>query len=77
MLADDTFVTMSFGRVCLDFWKLPVEVGNKNENRTVFNRYPFSSCAQREPTIYALADAPQALADLAGRKVAGKVALVP
>ena len=30
-----------------------------------------------EPTIYALADAPRALADLAGRKVAGKVALVP
>ena len=30
-----------------------------------------------EPTIYALADAPTALADLAGRKVAGKVALVP
>ena len=30
-----------------------------------------------EPTIYPLADAPRALADLAGRKVAGKVALVP
>ena len=30
-----------------------------------------------EPTIYGLADAPRALADLAGRKVAGKVALVP
>ena len=30
-----------------------------------------------EPTTYALADASKALADLAGRKVAGKVALVP
>lgn len=30
-----------------------------------------------EPTIYALSDASKALADLAGRKVAGKVALVP
>ena len=30
-----------------------------------------------EPTTYALSDASKALADLAGRKVAGKVALVP
>ncbi len=30
-----------------------------------------------EPTTYALGDAARALADLAGRKVAGKVALVP
>ncbi|MEX0718464.1 MAG: glycoside hydrolase domain-containing protein [Planctomycetaceae bacterium] len=47
--------TAGFGRVCLDFWKLPVQVGDRTESANLFNKYPFSSCAQRQPTIYALA----------------------
>lgn len=47
--------TRGFGRVCLDFWKLPVQVGNRTEQQNLFNKYPFSSCSQRQPTIYVLA----------------------
>jgi hypothetical protein len=42
------------GRICLDFW--PVLKGNRG-NSDVYNRYPHSSCAQREPSLKRLSTA--------------------
>jgi hypothetical protein len=36
------------GRICLDFW--PVMRGKRGA-RDIYNRYPHSSCAQREPSL--------------------------
>ena len=36
------------GRICLDFW--PVLKGGR-DNPDIYNRYPHSSCAQREPSL--------------------------
>jgi NADPH:quinone reductase len=51
--------------------------GNQAMLASILELIERGDLAPVEPTIYALADAPRALADLAGRKVAGKVALVP
>ncbi|MCG3177928.1 MAG: hypothetical protein BIFFINMI_00251 [Phycisphaerae bacterium] len=40
------------GRVCLDFW--PV-IGDKRRPTNIYNRWPESSCDQREPTTMRLA----------------------
>ena len=45
--------TRGFGRVCLDFWNFKMG----REKRNLFNRWPQSSCAQREPTVCHLAHA--------------------
>ncbi|MHC4914307.1 MAG: glycoside hydrolase domain-containing protein [Planctomycetota bacterium] len=37
------------GRICLDFW--PVMKGKRNRTVDIYNRYPHSSCAQREPSL--------------------------
>jgi len=42
--------TKGIGRTCLDYW--PVLKGS-GEN-TLYNRYPFSSCAQRAPTLMSM-----------------------
>ncbi len=41
------------GRICLDFWEV-MPKSNADYN-TVFNRWPFSTCSQREPTCFRLA----------------------
>lgn len=43
--------TRGFGRVCLDYWNLKMG----SQKRNIFNRWPHSSCAQREPTVCHLA----------------------
>jgi hypothetical protein len=47
--------TRGIGRICLDYWSLPRKVGNRTISYRLFNRWPHSSCAQRQPTIWALA----------------------
>jgi hypothetical protein len=37
------------GRICLDFW--PVIKGKRGRPSDIYNRYPHSSCAQREPSL--------------------------
>jgi hypothetical protein len=37
------------GRICLDFW--PVMKGKRGRATDIYNRYPHSSCAQREPSL--------------------------
>jgi hypothetical protein len=45
--------TRGIGRVCLDFWD--VLPPSRAETRNIYNRYPFSSCAQRSPNLWRLA----------------------
>jgi hypothetical protein len=44
--------TKGIGRVCLDFWA--VIQGPRGSKRDIYNRFPNSSCAQREPSLKAL-----------------------
>jgi hypothetical protein len=44
--------TRGIGRTCLDFWA-SVKTDKGGDIR-VFNRYPFSSCGQREPNLWRL-----------------------
>jgi hypothetical protein len=39
------------GRVCLDFWNVLKTKGGSSTGTDVYNRYPHSSCAQREPSL--------------------------
>ena len=43
------------GRICLDFWPLAQTSGGKTRFENLYNRWPHSSCAQREPTMVSLA----------------------
>lgn len=43
--------TRGVGRVCLDFWDV---LGNRGQ-QDVYNRWPYSSCAQREPSLKTMA----------------------
>jgi len=45
--------TRGFGRIGLDFWDVLKEGPGKVQN--VYNRWPHSSCAQREPNLFRLA----------------------
>lgn len=45
--------TRGIGRTCLDFWDCAKD--DKGRGMRVFNRYPFSSCGQREPNLWRLA----------------------
>jgi hypothetical protein len=45
--------TRGIGRTCLDFWACVKT--DKGGDIRVFNRYPFSSCGQREPNLWRLA----------------------
>jgi len=47
--------TRGIGRICLDYWWLPTAKKRRRRGWNHFNRWPHSSCAQREPTIWALA----------------------
>ena len=44
--------TPGIARFCLDFWRLP---NGRARPSNIFNRYPHSSCAQREPTTCMMA----------------------
>jgi len=46
--------TRGIGRVCLDFWSMPIQAGRRTRTRNLYNRWPHSSCAQRAPTVYTL-----------------------
>jgi hypothetical protein len=46
--------TKGVGRVCLDFWPVPQLKLDSEYNGSIYNRWPFSSCAQRAPTLMAL-----------------------
>ncbi len=39
------------GRICLDFWNVMKTKGGSDTGLDVYNRYPHSSCAQREPSL--------------------------
>ena len=41
--------TQGVGRICLDFW--PVLKGERGGSSSLYNRYPHSSCAQRQPSL--------------------------
>jgi hypothetical protein len=45
--------TRGVGRIGLDFW--PVIEDSQGRTSNIYNRWPHSSCAQREPNLYALA----------------------
>jgi hypothetical protein len=48
--------TRGIGRICLDYWTLQATgADGKARDYRHFNRWPHSSCAQREPTLWALA----------------------
>ncbi len=47
--------TRGIGRIGLDFWRVAED--NRGQSHPVFNRWPHSSCAQREPNLYELAAA--------------------
>jgi hypothetical protein len=42
------------GRVCLDFWPIAGLKADSNAQGSIYNRYPFSSCAQRAPALFHL-----------------------
>jgi len=46
--------TRGFGRMGLDYWYVVKRPDGKYDR--IFNRWPHSSCAQREPNLYRLAD---------------------
>jgi len=46
--------TRGFGRMGLDYWNVVKRADGKYDR--IFNRWPHSSCAQREPNLYRLAD---------------------
>lgn len=37
--------------MCLDFWRV-LPKGDRDYGGSLFNRYPFSSCAQRAPSLF-------------------------
>lgn len=45
--------TRGVGRIGLDFW--PVIQDDRGRTANIYNRWPHSSCAQREPNMFALA----------------------
>ncbi len=47
--------TRGIGRICLDYWTVQKEVAGKAVAYRHFNRWPNSTCNQREPTIWGLA----------------------
>jgi len=47
--------TRGFGRCILDGWSFKKEIGGKARWLSMYNRWPSSSCAQREPTVVGLA----------------------
>ena len=47
--------TRGFGRCILDGWAVPSEINGTKRLIYEYNRWPHSSCAQREPTVVSLA----------------------
>lgn len=46
--------TRGFGRCILDGWTVAVDAGGRKRSCHLYNRWPSSSCAQREPTVMSL-----------------------
>jgi hypothetical protein len=42
------------GRIGFDFWGVISGRRDSDAGRTIYNRYPYSSCAQRAPALYSL-----------------------
>jgi Glycoside hydrolase 123, catalytic domain len=43
--------TKGVGRICLDFWPVLGNPRNRRWRKSLINRYPYSDCMQRKPTI--------------------------